>query len=131
METGRWLCVVDNYTSYRPVEPREGEPRPPNKAYQGLLGLGAIGPYSGLLGRLGSSCLGSNGLFRAAALAAVKTQKGPANCRSQSASAYQDRFYCFGRCSDEASAPRVSVINHETANEPDKASLSMTCLSPR
>ena len=42
--------------SYTPLEPREGEPRQPNKAYQGL--LVAIVPFWVLLG-----CLGSNGLY--------------------------------------------------------------------
>ena len=34
--------------SCRPLEPREGEPRQPNKAYSGL--LVAIGPLLGLIG---------------------------------------------------------------------------------
>ena len=39
------------------ARPRLGEPRLTNKDYSGL--LGAIGPYSGILGCLGSPCLGS------------------------------------------------------------------------
>ena len=40
--------------SYEPLEPREGEPRQPNKAYEGL--LVAIGPYEGLLGPFPGFC---------------------------------------------------------------------------
>ena len=40
-------------------EPREKEPRQPNKAYQGLLMV--IGPCFGFLGCLGSPSRGSNG----------------------------------------------------------------------
>ena len=32
-------------SSYKPLVPREGEPRQPNKAYEGL--LGTIGPHGG------------------------------------------------------------------------------------
>ena len=39
------------HISYKPLEPREGEPRQPNKAYRGL--SVAFGPYYGLLGRHG------------------------------------------------------------------------------
>ena len=49
------------HVSYEPWQPRQGEPRQPNKACKRL--LGAVGPYWGLLGCLGSPCLGSNGLY--------------------------------------------------------------------
>ena len=51
---------MNNPASYEPLEPRQGEPRQPNKDHQGL--FRAFGPYWGLLGCLGSPCLGSNGL---------------------------------------------------------------------
>ena len=61
--------VLEDYTlgvsistnSYRPLEPREGEPRQPNNSYEGL--LGAVGAYWALLGRLGSAFHGSSGLY--------------------------------------------------------------------
>ena len=50
------FSVPENGHTHKPLEPREGEPRQPRKACQGL--LVAIGPCYGLLGRLGSPSLG-------------------------------------------------------------------------
>ena len=49
LKQGRFRIDMIVYGNF---EPREGEPRPPHKAYEGL--LGATG--------LGCSCLGSDGL---------------------------------------------------------------------
>ena len=43
------------------LELREGKPRQPSRAYEGP--LGAVGASKASLGRLGSSCLGSDGLY--------------------------------------------------------------------
>ena len=43
---------------YKLSEPKEGEPRQPNKAY-----FQAIGPYEGYVGRPGSPSLDSAGLY--------------------------------------------------------------------
>ena len=54
-------CHSESDGSCKPLQPRAGEPRQHNKAYQGQ--LMAIGPYEGLFGSLGSASLGSNGLY--------------------------------------------------------------------
>ena len=63
LETQVWILRTNLksrrrcFESYKALEPREGEPRQPNKTNDGL--LRATGACWGLF--LGSPCLGSNG----------------------------------------------------------------------
>ena len=56
------LILLQRLEEYEPSEPGKGSQGNPirPRAYKGL--LGATGPYQGLLGRLGSPSLVSNGL---------------------------------------------------------------------